>query len=176
MKHAVNFFLAAAAVALVACGSTAGSPAVSQSSSQSSPAADVAGARATASTIFYPLPNQTPEIWLPCSAEAANFAKCPFSAAVKARLDALSAAGFGGDVPPGCAEDYITATQNGLNTAPEVTSAKGNAGGTVTVVIGRGVSPDLTATMTNSSGAWLASDLASGTGPSASIFSAKPNC
>jgi hypothetical protein len=176
MKHVMNLFLAAAAVALVACGSAPESPAVSRSSPQSSPTADVAGARATALTIFYPLPNQTPEIWMPCSQEAANFAKCPFSDAVKARLDALSASGFGGDVPPGCAEDYITATQNGLQTAPEVTSAKGNADGTVTVVIQRGVSPDLTATMTSSSGAWLASDLASGSGPSASIFSAKPNC
>jgi hypothetical protein len=30
--------------------------------------------------------------------------------------------------------------------------------------------------MTLQNGVWLATDLASGTGPSASIFSAKPNC
>jgi hypothetical protein len=47
----------------------------------------------------------------------------------------------------------------------------------VTVVIKRGLPPpNLTAAMTLANGIWLASDLASGTGPMASILSAKPNC
>ena len=96
---------------------------------------------------------------------------------MKARLAELNSKGFGSDVPPGCGEDYITGTQNGLNTAPHVVSAVANATGKVTVVIRRGSPPpDFTVTMTNESGTWLASDLASGTGPEASIFSTKPNC
>src|SRR3989442_15668600 len=76
------------------------------------------------------------------------------------------------------AEDYITGTQNGLFTAPRVVSAVAGVDGKVTVVIERGspAPPTLTAVMTNQSGTWLASDLASGIGPSASIFSANPNC
>jgi len=35
---------------------------------------------------------------------------------------------------------------------------------------------NFTATMVDGNGAWLATDLASGTGPSASIFSSRPNC
>ena len=160
-------------VALAGCG--AGTPTTSVSSSTPTP--DVAAARTAAMTIFFALPGQTPEVWVPCSSRASDFADCPFSAVVKARLAELSSKGFGSDVPPGCGEDYITGTQNGLNTAPHVLSAVANATGNVTVVIRRGSPPpDFTATMTNESGTWLASDLASGTGPAASIFSTKPNC
>jgi hypothetical protein len=96
--------------------------------------------------------------------------------AVKARLAELSSGGYFSD-GGGCGEDYLTATQNGLSTAPHVSSAIADASGTVTVVIQRGaLRPDLAAVMTNQGGTWLASDLASGTGPSASIFSVRPNC
>ena len=96
-----------------------------------------------------------------------------------ARLNQLSSIGYFGDAPPSgvCGEDYITGTQNGLFVAPQVLSAIANANGSVTVVIRRGPPPpDFTVTMTLENGTWLATDLASGTGPSASIFSAKPNC
>jgi len=95
------------------------------------------------------------------------------------RLNYLSSIGYFGDAPPSgvCGEDYITGTQNGLFVAPQVVSAVANASSSVTVVIQRGPPPpDFTATMTLENGLWLASDLASGTGPAASIFSAKPNC
>jgi hypothetical protein len=168
-----RFLLAAAtAVTLAGCGG----PVATSNASNPSPSPDVSAARAAAITIFYTVPGQTPAVWLPCSARAENMADCPFTSAVKDRLNALSAAGFGSDVAPGCGEEYITATQNGLFTEPQVLSATPGAHGAVTVVIARGLSPNMTATMTLGSGTWLASDLASGTGPSASIFSAKPNC
>ncbi len=95
--------------------------------------------------------------------------------AVNARLIDLQSRGYFRD--DACGEDYITAGQDGLNAAPSVSSAVANANGSVAVVIQRGPArPDLTAVMTGEGGTWLASDLASGTGPSASIFSAKPNC
>jgi hypothetical protein len=95
-----------------------------------------------------------------------------------ARLNHLSSIGYFGDAPPGvCGEDYITGTQNGLFVAPQVLSATANANGSVTVVIRRGPPPpDFTVTMTLENNTWLATNLASGTGTSASIFSDKPNC
>jgi hypothetical protein len=95
-----------------------------------------------------------------------------------ARLKYLSSTGYFGDAPPGvCGEDYLTATQNGLFVAPQILSATAEANGTVKVVIDRGSPlPNFTATMVEGNGAWLATDLASGTGPSASIFSTRPNC
>jgi len=68
-----------------------------------------------------------------------------------------------------------------LFVAPVVVSAVPSADGSVSVVIqrqgGRGVVlPNLTAVMTDENGTWLATDLASGAGPGASIFSASPNC
>lgn len=103
------------------------------------------------------------------------------SAPVKLRFNALSGAGFFSDGAGKCGEDYISHTQNGLYSAPYVVSAVAAADGSVTVVIhrqglGGSVSPNLTAVMTNENGAWLATDLASGTGPGASIFSATPSC
>jgi hypothetical protein len=98
------------------------------------------------------------------------------SSAVTARLDALRGSGYSDRV---CAEDYLTGTQNGLPAAPTVRSAHGDAGGTVTVVIRRPATPappDLTVVMTHRNGVWLATDLASGSGPSASIFATKPHC
>ena len=136
----------------------------------------MAAARTAALTIFFAAPGQTPEVWLPCSARATNFADCPFSAAVIAGLNHMTSSGFGGDAT-GCGEDYITGTQNGLNTAPQVVSATADSNGNVTVVIQRGPPPpNFTVTMTSENGHWVASDLASGSGPSASMFSAKPNC
>ena len=99
------------------------------------------------------------------------------SPAVTARLDALRGSGYFSDRV--CAEEYLTGTQNGLPAAPTVVSARRDAGGTVTVVIRRPATPappDLTVVLTQRNGVWLGSDLASGSGPSASIFATKPHC
>jgi hypothetical protein len=167
--------VAAAATAMLAgCGGT--TVVSSGATPVPSPTPDVAAARAAALTIFVAAPGQTPHVWLPCSANAADFADCPFSAAVIAGLNHLTSIGFGSDAT-GCGEDYIAGTQNGLNTAPEVVSAVPGASGNVIVVIRRGPPPpNFTATMTLENGRWVATDLASGIGPEASMFSAKPNC
>jgi uncharacterized protein YceK len=111
-------------------------------------------------------------VWGPASDTTGHL-----SPAVTARLDALRGSGYFGDRV--CAEDYLTGTQNGLLAAPTVLSAHEDPGGTVTVVIRRPATPappDLTVVMTHRNGVWLASDLASGSGPSASIFATKPHC
>jgi hypothetical protein len=97
------------------------------------------------------------------------------STAVRDRLAELSGRGYFAD--NACGEEYISGTQNGLSSPPAVISASAGASGTVAVVIERAPQrPALTATMTKQNGVWLAADLASGYGLSASIFSAKPNC
>jgi hypothetical protein len=96
---------------------------------------------------------------------------------VIARMAALHRSGYFSDRV--CAAEYFTGTQNGLDNAPTIVSAHGDAGGTVTVVIRRPVTPvrpDLMLVMTRRNGVWLATELATGGGPSASIFAAKPNC
>lgn len=96
---------------------------------------------------------------------------------VVARLAALHSIGYFSERV--CAADYFTGSQNLLQAAPTVVSAHGDPGGTVTVVIRRPVSPprpDLTLVMSRDNGVWLAIQLATGDGPSASIFAAKPNC
>ncbi len=177
----------AALVALAGCGATAATSSVSSPTPTSatpsatpvpSPTPDVAAARTAARSIIVPLPG-SPGVWVPCSQLASNFAACPFAPVLSDRLNYLSSIGYFGDAPPSgvCGEDYITGTQNGLFVAPQVVSAVADASGSVTVVIQRGPPPpDFTATMTLENGLWLASDLASGTGPAASIFSAKPDC
>ena len=167
--------VAASAVVLAGCGAIT-TAASSSATATATPAPDVAAARTAALTIFFAVPGQTPEVWGPCSERASNFADCPFSAAVVDGLNHLTTSGFGSDAT-GCGEDYITATQNGFFTAPQVLSAVAEADGDVTVVIQRGPkAPIFTVTMTSEEGKWLATDLASGTGPNASLFSAKPNC
>jgi hypothetical protein len=166
---------AAATVTLAGCGGTT-TAATSSATPVLTPTPDVAAARTAALTIFFAVPGQTPEVWLPCSARGSDFADCPFSATVIAGLNHLTSIGFGGDAT-GCGEDYITGTQNGLNRAPQVLSAVAEANESVTIVIQRGPPPpNFTVTMTRENGHWVASDLASGTGPAASMFSAKPNC
>ena len=175
--------VAAAAVTLVGCGATRTSVSSSEVSAATpilrptaTASPDVAAARSAALTIYFALPGQTPEVWLPCSARANNFADCPFSTTVIAGLNHLTASGFGSDAT-GCGEDYITGTQNGMTRAPQILSAVGEAGGNVTVIIQRGPqTPNFTATMTLENGQWLATGLASGTGPNASLFSLNPNC
>jgi hypothetical protein len=96
---------------------------------------------------------------------------------IVARLAALNSSGYFTDRV--CAVDYFTGTQQLLEAAPTVVSAHADASGAVTVVIRRPVTParpDLTLVMTRRNGVWLATQLASGSGPSASIFAAKPNC
>ena len=163
----------AAVMFVVGCGS---SPAPSASSSTPTPV-DVSAAKQAAMGLFVADPS-TAGHWIACS-NSDNWAACPLSGTVKARLAALTSSGYFGDTPPGkCGEEYITGTQNGLSQAPAVLSAVAQSNGSVTVVIQRAPSspPNLTAVMTDQSGTWLATDLASGTGSSASIFSAQPSC
>ena len=143
----------------------------------SRPAADVSGAEKSALALFVRLrlnasdPSQG-YVWTSGPASRTHL-----SLAVKARLAELSAQAYFSDGPGGCGEDYITATQNGLFTAPSVLSGTENSDGSVTVVMKRPGGPtNLTAVMTKYDHEWLASDLQSGSGPAASIFSAKPNC
>src|SRR5438067_2598507 len=125
MDHPPGFvsalLVAAAGGTLAACAATTTS---ATSSVAPTPTAtpDVAAARTAALTIFFAVPGQTPEVWLPCSARATNFADCPFSTAVKDGLNRMTSVGFGGDAT-GCGEDDITGTQNGLMKAPQVLSA-----------------------------------------------------
>ena len=112
--------------------------------------------------------------WLPCS-NSNNWAACPVSSSVRSRLAVLTGKGYFGAT--GCGEEYISGTQNGLNSALKVLSGVAGGDGRVTVVIRRGTAqPNLTAVMSQEQSSWLAADLASGTGPAASLFSTKPNC
>jgi len=159
-----------AIVILAGCG---GSPPGATASPTPTPI-DVAGAERSALGLFLIDPT-APNHWVACS-NANSWAACPLSGAVQDRLAALTSSGFFSDAG-GCAEEYISGTQNGLNSAPKVVSADMQADGSVSVVIRREASlPNLTAVMSLEGDAWLASDLASGTGPAASIFSTKPNC
>ena len=92
----------------------------------------------------------------------------PLSGPVKARLAALTKAGYF-NAPQRCAESYIDGTQYGLLVQPRVIVVLRRADG-------HSSPPDLTVVMTKERATWLVTDLASGTGPSASIFSVKPNC
>lgn len=139
----------------------------------------MSGATAAALTLFKKSPNNLNDpsagyVW-----SGRPLAVSPVSAEVRARWLELNQKGYFSDQDGKCGEDYITGNQFGLVTEPKVTSTQANPDGTVTVVIARTPKPpppDLTVTMTYQNGKWLATDLASGTGPSASIFSAKPNC
>jgi hypothetical protein len=169
MKVLRVLFLAAGATAMVGCGAATATPGASSSTPNP---VDVAGAQRAALGLFVENPSYAGN-WLPCGW---NERTCPLSANVKARLVCLDSTRFGSDVN-GCGEDYISGTQNGMFNAPKVLSASAENNGNVTVVIQRiPLRPNLTAVMTEGNGVWLATDLASGTGPSASIFSAKPNC
>jgi hypothetical protein len=169
MKVLRVLFLVAGAYALVSCGAASATPSVS--STVPTPT-DVAGAQRAALGLFVA---ESPSHWVACS-NSDNWAACPLTAAVKARLADLTSKGYFGDVG-GCGEEYISHTQNGFNNAPMALSAVAAANGSVTVVIQRTPGqPNLTAVMTEANDVWLTSDIASGTGPSASIFSAKPNC
>jgi hypothetical protein len=183
MKHTPSFLgallSAAVAVTLASCGegiaTTSVSSATRTAATPSSTAvSNVTAAKQAALHLFVADPS-LPGHWNPCS-NSDNWAACPMSAAVKARLADLISGGYFGDIG-GCGEEYISSTQNGLNNAPTVLSAVDGGNGSVTVVIQRGpAQPHLTAVMAQQQGAWLASDLASGSGPEASLFSAKPNC
>jgi hypothetical protein len=172
----------AAVLAVAGCGSPAGGPAAVEStpdprsSAATLSASDIAGAQLSALALFIKLPLNASDpsagyVWGPAPASIDHL-----SSEVKARLAALASTGYfsdGGD----CGEDYLTGTQNGLSTEPSVVSSVGEADGRVAVEIKRGaMAPHLTALMANQGGAWVAVDLQSGSGPSASIFSTKPNC
>jgi hypothetical protein len=172
MKGVRVLFLATSILALVGCGAATATPSVS--SSTPTPV-DVAGAQRAAMGLFVADPSGPAGHWVACS-NSDNWAACPLTAALKARLADLTSKRYFGDVG-GCGEEYISHTQNGFNNAPMALSAVSGTNGSVIVVIQRTPGqPNLTAVMTEANTTWLASDLASGAGPSASIFSAKPNC
>lgn len=152
-----------------------GAPSTTTSRSTPTPTpSDVAGAERSALGLFLVDPT-VPGHWVACS-NSDSWAACPLTGQVKDRLAALAASGFFGDAG-GCGEEYISGTQNGLSIAPQVLSAVAESDGSVTVVIRRQPArANLTAVMSLEGDAWLAADLASGSGPNASIFSAKPNC
>jgi len=164
----------AGVVVLIGCGAT---PGTTSASSPSPSAGNAADAKKAALGLFVADPSTTNH-WTACS-NADNWVACPLSPTVKARLADLTSKGYFGDVG-GCGEEYISGTQNGFNNAPQVLSAIAGDSGAVAVVIQRSAadprSPNLTAVMAQASGKWLATDLASGTGANASIFSPKPNC
>jgi hypothetical protein len=154
---------------------------VTPSPAPSSQPVDVAAAEESALALFvrFPMVLNDPQAgygWSGGPASASHM-----SAQVTTRLGELQRTGFFSDAAGGCGIDYISHTQNGLFIAPVVEWATVSADGSVTVVIhrqagGAVVLPTLTATMTDDNGTWLAADLASGSGPDASIFSASPNC
>lgn len=145
--------------------------------SRSTPSVDASAAAQSALRLFERVPRNPTDpsagyMWMPATAAADHL-----SQAVNARLAMLRSSGYFGD--QACGVDYITGTQNGLTSAPKVVSTHINADGSATIVIQRSATPppaNLTAVMSYQNGVWLATDLASGDGPSASIFSAKPNC
>lgn len=157
-----------------AVATTTGTASATTSSASSS---DVADATRSALGLFEKVPRNAQDpsagyVWFSVATPGA-----PLSPAVVARMDTLRNSGYFGAMV--CGVDYLTGTQNGLSAAPAVVSARRDPGGTVTVVIRRPATPappDLTVVMTHTSGVWLAADLASGSGPSASIFAAKPHC
>ncbi len=161
------------AVALVILAGCGGSSPGAATSPTPTPA-DVAGAERSALGLFLIDPT-APNHWVACSS-ADSWNACPLTGPVKDRLAALTTSGFFGDAGA-CAEEYISGAQNGLSSPPKVVSAQLEADGSISVVINRDASlPNLTAVMSPEGDAWVASDLASGTGPAASIFSTKPNC
>jgi hypothetical protein len=173
-------------MATAACGSTqattTGQATGAAASTTPTPQpVDVAAAQQAALALFVKAPldlnnPQTGYMWSGGPSSASHM-----SAQLNTRFGVLQRAGFFSDGPGGCGIDYISHTQNGLFIAPVVVSAIPSADGSVTVVIHRQgsgdvVLPTLTAVMTDENGTWLAADLASGTGPVASVFSASPNC
>jgi hypothetical protein len=174
---------AVSAVTLASCGAgiattsvPSGSPTAATPSSTlvSSPIPNVTAAEQAALHLFVADP-AIPGHWSPCS-NSDNWAACPLSTSVKARLADLMSKGYFSDAGA-CGEEYISSSQNGMNNAPTVLSALAGSDGSVTVVVQRAPGrPNLTAVMAQQRGIWLASDLASGIGPAASVFSAKPNC
>ena len=138
---------------------------------------DVAAAVRSALGLFEKVPRNPNDpasgyLWGPASDTTGHLSR-----EVAARLAALHSGGHFSDRV--CAVDYFTRSQNLLEAAPTVVSAQGELGGAVTVVIRRPVTPaapDLSVVMTRRDGVWLAIDLATGSGPSASIFAASPQC
>lgn len=152
-------------------------PATTTTSSAATQAGETAAAAQSALKLFEEVSGNPQDasaggVWV-----AAKTAAAHLSPAVNARLATLRGSGYFGDQV--CAEEYLTGTQNGLSAAPRILSARRGADGTVTVVIRRPATPappNLSLVMTDRTGAWLAIDLASGSGPSASIFATKPHC
>jgi hypothetical protein len=153
---------------------TTGSPPATRTEPSSG---DVAAAVQSALGLFEKVPRKAGDpaagyLWGPAGDASAHLSR-----EVAGRLAALRSSGYFSDRV--CAADYFTGTMNLLEAAPSVVSARGESNGTVTVVIRRPASPappNLTLVMARRNGVWLATQLASGSGPSASIFAAKPNC
>ena len=166
--------LAVSAIAvLAACGTAR--PSASAGAQPSLSPEDVDAASKAALTLFVQV---APNAWVPCPSTD-RYAACPLAPAVKDRLTALVSANYFYSGPGGhCAGDFISNSTNGLQQAPRVVSAVAGANGNVTVVIERANTtiPNLTGVMARQDGKWVAVDLASGSGPNASIFATNPNC
>jgi hypothetical protein len=105
------------------------------------------------------------------------WAEAPVTRELLARVADLKGLGYFGDAE--CGLDYLTGSQWGMTHAPTVRSAVARPDGTVAVVVRREPGTryqDMTVVMTRVDGRWLVADLVLGTGPHASIFSARPLC
>src|ERR1700675_3628628 len=144
MKVLRVLFLTAGVFALVGCAVTR----TAKVSSSTPAPVDVAGAQRAALTLFVADPSY-PGHWGPCS-NSDNYAGCPLSATVKARLADLTSRNYFSSGPGGhCGGGYITSTQNAMFNAHEVLLAVAESNGSVTVVIQRvPSSPNITAVMT----------------------------
>lgn len=174
MSSHVRFTHALVALSALAVLAACGTPTPVSSQSTLSPA-DIDAAKAAALTLFVKV---DANFWAPCPSTD-NYAACPLSKAVKDRLATLDRSNYFYSGPGGhCGGDFISNSTNGLQTEPRVVSALADASAHVTVVIERANTqiPELTAVMSKEGSKWLATDLASGSGPNASIFSANPNC
>jgi len=139
--------------------------------------ADVAAASAAALRLFRRTPVDLADPSAGWLWSSRPWRESPMSPDLLARLVSLQRQGWFDDRH--CGEDYVSGTQTEWPQAPTVAAAYARPDGTVTVV----VRPhpvtrprDLTVTMARIDGRWLATDLARGTGPHASIFAPSPSC
>jgi hypothetical protein len=158
--------------------STSASPSTATTPSASTPAApDVAAARRAALAVYVRSPNNTADpsagfVWGPAPSSTS-----PLAPRVVERLTLLTQQGYFGDAR--CGENYLLGNQVGFDVAPVVVSTRLRADSSVMVVVRgslAGAHRDLTMTLTQVEGRWQVVDLARGTGPHASIFSATPTC
>lgn len=139
--------------------------------------AEVRAAATVALRLFVRTPDKLDDPSAGSTWSARPWRDSPMSDRLRARLVSLQAQDWFDDRH--CREDYVTGNQTGSTQAPRIASSSGTTDGTVTVVI----RPypvtrprDLTVVLSRDGASWQVTDLARGTGPHASIFSAAPNC